>query len=241
MRYIDEAESFSVISLPNLATAPCFAFTSRWQGQQHRQSTKGNLQPPHRPHQCFTGNRANTSVTNQEIQWQGGFEMQKKRKKLLTLHSGTSTSFQKLRICFLLLIRKKKSKKDPGEFRLLPVWTDPYEEGSFFSPGAQQLLPHTQQLCCVRDRKWRKRRNAAEKDAARRAERTRAGPNSLPLQLRASRGAHCPPSSRVCGNEHHSTVRRHMFGGGSGVGVGVKTGVCYMNRYALTLKTHWRI
>lgn len=50
MRCIDEAESFSVISLSNLATASHFAFTSRWQGK-HRHSTQGDLQSPHRIHQ----------------------------------------------------------------------------------------------------------------------------------------------------------------------------------------------
>lgn len=103
MRHIDEAESFGAVRLPHLATAPRFALGSRWQGQQHRRDTEGDLQPPHRTHRWSTGRISCAgSVTDQEIQIEGGFfflqwagfRNKTRRAKLLTLGSGTSTSLQ---------------------------------------------------------------------------------------------------------------------------------------------------
>lgn len=65
-----------------------------------------------------------------------------------------------------------EKKKEPGESRLLPARTDPLEEGSF---NLVLSAPTTSRAVC--SCQCEEKRNATETDAARRAERTRAGQN----------------------------------------------------------------
>lgn len=102
-----------------------------------------------------------------------GFHNKKRREKLLTLGSGTSTSLQKgggekkKKIFFhLSSVRNKPVRPDSSQRHQIL-----FKEGSLVA-GAQQLVPHTQRC----SRLGEEGRNAPERDAQRRAERTRAGP-----------------------------------------------------------------
>lgn len=112
--------------------------------------------------------------------------------------------------------------------------------GSFVA-GAQQLVPHTQRC----SRQWEEGRNEPETDAQRRGEerrgahkgRARTGCDFSCLHPGA-RTVLCLHASPVM-SKPSTLARRHVFGGGSGVGVGgiKKLFLCLNTRWAFERKT----
>lgn len=101
-----------------------------------------------------------------------GFHNKKRREKLLTLGSCTSTSLPKRRkkrppvFSHRSSVRNKPARPDSSKRDQILL-----KEGSLVA-GAQLLVPHTQRCSRLSE----EGRNAPETGARRRAERTRAGP-----------------------------------------------------------------